>query len=131
MGDVSPIYQPGIAAPFTVGATAVVGGNVVSLSAAGGAQSNGSVIPTPAASALIMGVATSDAAVGTRVTVIRGGIHELVASAAIAFGTPLKSAAGGQVAAFVVGTDPHDQLIGYALTATTAAAQTLRVLWVK
>src|SRR4051812_10940973 len=130
MGDYTPIYQPGIAIPFTVGATPVVGGNLVSLSVAGNAQSNGSVIPTTAATGLVMGVATTDAAVGARVTVIRGGVQEVVASAAIAFGLPLKSAANGTVAAFVVGTDPHDQLIGYSLTATTGAAQTMRVLWV-
>lgn len=131
MGDYTPLYQPGVAVPYTVGATAVVGGNVVALSAPGGAQSNGSVIPTTGASAAVLGVATNDAGVGARVTVLRGGVHELVTSAAIPFQAPLKSAAGGTVAAFVVGTDDAGLLIGYALTATTAAAQTLRVHWTK
>jgi len=131
MGDYVPIYKSGAALPATVGATALVGGNVVTLSAAGGPQTIGTVIPSTAASGLSIGVASTDAAVGTRTTILRGGVHELVASAAITALAPLKSAAGGQVTVMTIGTDPQDQLIGYALTAATAAGQLIRVLWVK
>lgn len=131
MPDYSPIYAPGIDVSWTVGASAVTGGQLVVVSAAGTSTTNGSVIAAAGASALVVGVAQHDAPIGGRVNVTRGGIQELTASGAITALSPLKSAASGRVTTMTIGTDPHDQLIGYALTAASTAGDLIRVHWVK
>lgn len=124
MGDYAPKYQPGEDVPYAA-AAAVVGGNVVYLSAAG------QVTPTSTASPVVVGVAETDAAVGDYVSVSRGGVQRLVSGGAIAVGDPLKAAASGRVVLYVVGTDPVTQFIGTALTAAGGAAVTIDAQWEK
>lgn len=124
MADYAPKYQPGEDVTYAA-AAAVVGGNVVFLSAAG------QVSPTTAASALVVGVAETDAAVGDYVAVSRGGVQRLVSGGAISVGDPLKSAASGRVVLYVVGTDPITQWLGTALTAAGGAAVTIDAQWEK
>lgn len=114
-------------ATFTVGATAVVGGNCVAISVTAGSASNGSVIPTTAATPAFVGIAAHDAAVGAKVSVLSGGIQELVSSAAITFGTSVKAAAAGQIATWVSGTDAADLIVGTALTTVGAGSLPVRV----
>jgi predicted RecA/RadA family phage recombinase len=90
MADYAPKYSPGDHVTYAA-AAAIVGGNVVYLSAAG------QVTPTSAAAATVVGVASTDAATGDYISVVRGGVQRLVSGAAIAVGDPLKSAASGRV----------------------------------
>ncbi|MGH3693243.1 MAG: capsid cement protein [Pseudonocardiaceae bacterium] len=108
MPDYIPIYKPGNDITLTVGATPVVGGNLVALSAAN------TVIPTTGATAAWLGVATQDAAVGAKVGVTSGGVQELVAGGAIAVGAMVIPAAGGKVV--TVGAGTFGQNVGIAMT---------------
>lgn len=122
MADYLPKYEPGIGIPFTVGATAVVGGRLVEVSTAN------AIIPAGADSAKVAGVAAQDAETGERVTVFprSGGVHRLTASAAIAVGARVISAAAGKVATIGAGTNP----IGIALTAAAADNDVIDVLFI-
>lgn len=122
MGDWSAKYRPGADATYIAGA-AITGGQVVFLSAAGTAS------PTTAASAVVLGVASRDVAIGEQVTVLRGGVQRAVAAAAITVGQPLKSAASGRLTPMTIGTDPQDQYVGFALTAAAGAASVFDVQW--
>lgn len=124
MGDYAPKFQPGEDVTYAA-AAAVVGGNVLFLSAAG------QVTPTSAASAVVVGVAETDAATGDYVAVTRGGVQRLVSGGAINVGDPLKAAASGRVVLYVVGTDPVTQLLGTALTAAGGAGITIDAQWEK
>lgn len=124
MPDYAPKYQPGEDVTYAA-AAAVTGGNLVFLSAAG------QVTPTSAASAVVVGVAETDAATGDYVAVSRGGVQRLVSGAAINVGDPVKSAATGRAVPYVVGTDPITQWLGTALTAAGAAGVTVDVQWEK
>lgn len=119
MADYVPIFKPGQEITQTVGATAVVAGNLVALSAAN------TVIPTTAATAAWLGVATTDGAIGAKVGVASGGVQELVASAAIAAGALVVAAAAGKVATIGAGT--FDQVVGLAMTAASANNDKIRV----
>jgi hypothetical protein len=119
MADYIPIFKPGTDITQTVGATAVVAGNLVALSAAN------TVIPTTAATAAWLGVATTDAAIGAKVGITSGGVQELVASAAIAAGALVVAAAAGKIATIGAGT--FDQVVGLALTAAAANNDKIRV----
>jgi hypothetical protein len=119
MADYVPIFKPGTDITQMVGATAVVAGNLVALSAAN------TVIPTTAATAAWLGVATTDAAIGAKVGVTSGGVQELVASAAIAVGALVVAAAAGKVATIGAGT--FDQVVGLAMTAAAANNDKIRV----
>lgn len=132
MGDYVPYFPIREAKKSWTAQVPVVGGQVCFLSTAGGSQSNGSVSPTTAGSNLVVGVAAFDAVAGARVMLEGGGgsIQEVVASAAIALG-PVKSAAAGQVAQFVDGTDAPGQMIGIALTTAASAGTLVRVLWLR
>lgn len=77
----------------TVGATPVVGGNVVEISA------GMTVIPAGADSVKVAGVAANDGPTGSLVQVYTDGIHDLVASGAIAAGDLVTAGAAGTVAA--------------------------------
>jgi len=79
-GGIVEYFSPASHITMTVGATAVVGGNVVKLSG------NRTVIPTVAAADLPCGVALHDAAVGEKVTVALRGVFPLKAIGAIAAG---------------------------------------------
>jgi len=123
VADYTPIFGAGLRPrSFTVGATAVVGGQVVALSAAD------TVIPAGAASTAAVGVAGHDAAIGTPVTVwpLPGVTHEVTASAAVAVGDNLATAANGQVSAIGAGT--FGQLIGVAATAAAGAGIKLQMI---
>lgn len=119
MADYIPIFKPGEDITQTVGATAVVGGNLVKLSAAN------TVVPTTAAGSDWLGVATQDAAVGAKVGVTSGGVQELVASAVIAVGAMVVPAAAGKIA--TVGAGTFGQNVGIAMTAAAADGDKIRV----
>lgn len=121
MADYVPVFAPGKDITLTVGATAVVGGNLVALSAAN------TVIPTAASTAAWVGVATTDAAVGARVGVTSGGVQELVAAGAIAVGANVIPAAAGKVA--TIGAETvYPRVVGVAMTAAAADGDKIRVL---
>jgi predicted RecA/RadA family phage recombinase len=124
MADYAPKFSPGASVSYTA-AAAITGGQVVYLSAAG------TCALTAGASAVVLGVASRDVATGELVEVCRGGVQRCVSAAAITVGQPLKSAAAGRVTPMTIGTDPQDQLIGFALTAAGGAAVTVDVQWVK
>lgn len=119
MADYVPIFKVGEEITQTVGATAVVGGNLLMLSAAN------TVIPTTGATAAWLGVAATDGAIGSKVGVVSGGVQELVASAAIAVGAMVIAAAAGQVA--TVGAGTFGQNVGVAMTAAAAQGDKIRV----
>ncbi len=114
MADYTPTMPSEDPLTYTVGATAVTGGQVVALSA------GNTVIPTTGASAAVVGIALYDAPVVGRVAVSRGGIQRPTAGASIAVGDGLKSAASGQVAVWVSGTDSPNLLLGFASEAATS-----------
>jgi hypothetical protein len=119
VADYVQIFKPGEAITQTVGATAVVAGNLVMLSAAN------TVIPTTGATAAWLGVASMDGAVGSKVGVVSGGVQELVASAAIAVGAMVVAAAAGKVA--TVGANTFGMNVGVAMTAAAADGDKIRV----
>lgn len=121
MADYLPKFKPGQAVTLTVGATAVVGGRLVEVSG------DSLVIPAGADSAKVAGVAGFDAATGESVTVFTrgGGVHRLVASAAIAAGAQVISAAAGKVATVGAGSNP----VGVALTEATTTDDVIDVLF--
>lgn len=98
---------------FTVATTAVVGGTLVEI------NGNMTVGPAGAASTKVVGVASRDVAVGSQVMVFASGIHDLVASGAIAAGAQVIAGAAGTVA--TVGAGTAFQVIG---TACEAIADT-------
>lgn len=122
MSDYAPKYQPGEDASYQCSA-AVVGGNVLVLTAAG------QVAPSAAAVAAIVGVAEMDAATGDYIAASRGGVQRCVSSAAIAVGAGVMAAASGRVATFA-GTD-YSLYLGTALTAAGGAGVTIDVQWEK
>jgi hypothetical protein len=109
--------------PFTRTTSAdVIGGRLVSVSGADTIANSG------ADAATVIGVAADDALSGTSVTVYPrpSGVHPLVASAAIAAGAKVISAAGGKVATIGAGTNP----IGIALQAAAADLDVIDVLFI-
>lgn len=76
-----------------------------------------SVSPTSASTAAWVGTAAFDAKAGEKVTVLRGGVQELVASGAIAVGARVIPAADGKVVTIGAGDAHH--AVGTALTAGT------------
>lgn len=124
MADWTPKFRPGADVTYVAGAN-TTGGQVMFLSAAGVAS------PTTGASAVVLGTASRDVVTGESISLQRGGVQRLTAAAAITAGSPLKSAASGRVTTMTIGTDPHDQYIGFALTAAAGAGSVLDVQWVK
>lgn len=108
MADYTPIRKPGADLPIVTSA-AVTAGQLVFVS---GEQT---VAPTSAATAAWIGVAAFDAALGAKVTVHAGGVHELKSTGAIVAGANVVAAAGGSVA--TVGSATIDQVVGVALGA--------------
>lgn len=119
MADYTPIFTGG-AFPYTMQAAATItGGQIVQTTGAG------TVSPTSAASATVIGVAAHDAASGAKVTVwpIDGVTHELTSTGTIAVGDGITSAAGGAATTGVVATvAAAGQLLGIATTAATGGA---------
>ncbi|GLY32123.1 capsid cement protein [Kineosporia sp. NBRC 101731] len=122
MADYVATYLPG--QEITQTATATITGGQVLIN-----SGEGSVAPSAGASNKVVFVACHDGITGQAVTVTRGGVQRLTASAAIAAGVKVKSAAAGQVAAWVSGTDNPDLIIGTSLTSAAAANATLDVNW--
>lgn len=121
MSDYIPRQEHG--APFTLGTSAdVIGGRLVIVS---GAKT---VAPATLDSAVVAGVAGTDAKSGDPVTVypVSGGVHALVASAAIAAGARVVAAAAGKVATIGANSNP----IGIALEAATNADDVIDVLFI-
>lgn len=109
------LFKPGQAYTNEASA-AVTGGRLVEVT---GPRRVG---PAGADSAKVIGAAAFDAAVGADVTVLSGGVQNLVCSAAITAGARVSAAAAGKVATAGAGAQ-----IGTALTTTTAADQTVTV----
>ncbi len=125
MADYEPFYAGGANTwTATVGATAVVGGQLLTTGAA-----DNTVIPATTIAQVVVGVAAHDAGIGMRVTVwpLRGVVHELVADAAIALGAVLGPPAttAGRVLTFA--TPTPQGFVGIALMAAAGAASKLRV----
>lgn len=122
MADYLPKFKPGEAVTFTA-ASAVTGGRLV----IPGATAR-SIAPAGADANNVLGVAAQDAATGESVTVHTraGGVHPLVASAAIAVGARVISAATGKIATIGAGTNA----LGIALEAAAADGDVIDVLFV-
>lgn len=123
MADYIPVFKPGEDLTMTAGG-AIVGGRLVVLSAAN------TVVEASAASDKWLGVATMDAASGTKVGVTSGGVQEVTVNAAVAVGDVLIPAASGRVTPIAAGTN-YAQVVGIALTAQGTAGQTCRVRFVR
>lgn len=121
MADYLPKFKPGQAVTFTVSAD-VIGGRLVA------STGNRTVGPAGADSSAVVGVAGRDAKAGERVTVFTraGGVQRLVASAAIAAGVKVSSAAAGKIQTIGSTTNP----IGLALEAAAAADDVIDVLFI-
>jgi len=123
MADYVPLYKPGQAYTATVATTAVVGGRLVEVNGVG------TVGPAGAASVKVCGVAAFDSAVGEKVTLHRGGIQRLTASAAITAGDLVNAAAAGKIAAIGAGT--FGTLVGVALTSAAADGDLVEVAMIR
>lgn len=118
MSDYLPKHHAGT--PITrVAAGAITGGRLT----------NVNDVVTAGADNTVLGVASHDAATGKKYGVypLAGAVHRLVASAAIAKGAHLKSAAAGKVATLVVGTDSDLLDVGVALQAAAADGDVIEV----
>lgn len=112
MAEHTPIFKPGDAITRTTSA-AVTGGQLLIVSG------NNTVAPSSAVSAAWLGVAAYDAASGSPVTVLSGGVHELNASGAIAAGAAVVPAAAGAVATIGSETN-YAAVVGTALAAAAS-----------
>lgn len=127
MADYIPVNTGG-AVPFPQTTSAAVTGGQVLV-----ASGNGTVAPSGADSAVVVGVAAHDAASGARVSVwpLDGVTHELVAAAAITAGAGVTTdAVAGQVKTATTSTAAAAAagiLIGTALTTTAGSPLKLRV----
>jgi hypothetical protein len=116
MSEYLPKHAPGKVVTRKVGATAVTGGQLVTISA------DNTVIPTTGAG-VVEGVAGHDGATGTLVPIHSGGEHELTFAGALAAGARVQSAANGEVAAWdSVGALERD-IIGHVTTGAGAGAK--------
>lgn len=118
MPDYTPRFKPGSTITSTA-STAITGGQLLAVSG------DNTVAPAGAGSAACVGHAAHDAASGARVTVHTPGraVQVATASGAVTAGAPLKSAANGQVAAWVSGTDGAQLVVGLALAGAANGAQ--------
>ena len=118
MGNYLPKYKPGEAISLDITGT-VTGGRIVT--AAG--------VHAAADSITFVGIASRDAVDGDRITVYRGGVQRVVASAAISVGGGVECAADGKVAPHVSGTDAPERRVGKALEAATEDGDVISVVW--
>lgn len=117
MADHLLTFKPGQAVTFTA-TTAIVGGQVVEVTG------NRTVGTAGAASTKAIGTAGHDAAIGDSVIVhLNGPVDTVTVAAAIAAGAAVEAAAAGQAQTATTG-----RVLGIALTAATAAGQTVQVL---
>lgn len=111
MGEYTPIYMPGTTINGTL-STAVVGGNLVEVSA------TGTIGVAGAGSVKVVGVAAQDGAIGAKISYFVGGVAELVASGTVTAGQTVEAAAAGQVSTHTDGTG-DGKIVGVALTTAT------------
>jgi hypothetical protein len=116
MADHIHLFKPGAAVTCAASAD-VTGGRLVEISG------DREVQHAAAASAKVFGTAARDVKSGDDVLVLRGGIQELVASAAITVGARVAAAADGKVA--TVGAD--EPSVGLAVTAAAAADDLIQI----
>lgn len=110
-------FKPGQAVTFTASA-AIVGGQVVEVTG------NRTVGVASAASAKAIGTAGHDVANGDQLTVhLAGPVDTMVAAAAVVAGANVEAGAAGKAQTATTG-----RVLGIALTAATAADQTIQVL---
>lgn len=110
-----PLALPGDELTVTA-AAAITGGQVVVYSAAD------TVTPTSAATELLVGVAAADAPSGATLSIYTEGLHNLVASASIAFGQPVIAAANGAVAPYPSSGGDPATIIGRATEPSTGSS---------
>ncbi|MDJ1113230.1 capsid cement protein [Microbacterium dauci] len=116
MADHIHLFEPGAKVTFTA-SDEITGGRLVEVTG------NREVAHAAANSVKVVGAAARDTKDGEDVLVLRGGIQNLVASAAIAVGTRIKAAAAGKIQAVGAGENG----IGITLTTSTAADQLVQV----
>lgn len=121
VGGIVEYAMPGDVLTYTVGATAVTGGQLVELDA------SGNVVHAGDESLKCVGVAMHDAAIGAKVSVARVGVWPLKAAGAVAIGDQLAPAAAGDVkaqaaAAGATAEDINDAraIVGLALAAISS-----------
>lgn len=119
MADYTPVFTGGCF-PYTMQAAATItGGTFVSTTGAG------TVSPSGAASATVIGVAAHDAASGAKVTVwpLDGVTHEMTSTGTIAVSDGIQTGAAGVAATAVVATAAAaGTLVGIATTGATGGA---------
>lgn len=116
MADHIHLFTPGASVTCTASAD-ITGGRLVEIS---GART---VAHAAADSVKVFGVAAQDTKSGEDVLVLRGGVQNLVASAAIVAGARIKPAADGKVVTVSAG----EAGIGLALTAAGAADALIQI----
>lgn len=117
MSDHLLAFKPGLAVTFAA-TTAITGGQVVEVTG------NRSVGVASAASTKAIGTAGHDAAIGDQVVVhLAGPVDTVTAAAAITAGAAVEAGAAGKAQTATTG-----RVLGIALTAATAANQTIQVL---
>lgn len=120
MGAIVEYHKPGDSLTFTVGATAVTGGNLVA------ASDDRTVIPTGDDSVTCVGVALYDGSEDDKIAVAAEGVWPLTTVAstgAVTQGQRVKAMASGRIAPIdFVGGDTADQVVGYALEDIAAGA---------
>ncbi len=122
MADYLPKFKPGASVTFVTTAD-VIGGRLVAAS-----TTTRSVAPAAADSAKVIGVAATDAVSGDNVGVYcrPTGVHQLVASGAIAIGAKVVADTAGKVQTIASNSNP----IGIALEAAAADLDVIDVLFI-
>jgi len=122
MADYLPRFKPGAAVTFTTTAD-VTGGRLVE-----SGTTTRSATPATADSAKVLGVAATDTTSGNSVGVYLRptGVHQLVASGAIAIGAKVVAATGGKVQTIASNSNP----IGIALEAAATDLDVIDVLFI-
>lgn len=119
MGQHVHLFEPGDPVTFTASADITAG----QLAAVTG---NRTVGPAAANSTAVVGSAAFDAASGEKVTILKGGVQNILASGAIAAGALVVAATAGKVSALAAVTTPTAAdvtntraIVGIALTGGT------------
>lgn len=121
MADYTPLFAEGEALTRVTSAAVTAGQALV-------VSGDDTVAASSAASSAYLGVAAFDAASGAEVTVLSGGVHELVASGSIAAGDLVTTAADGKVAAQGTPSAANAvQVIGVALKAAASNKVTVKL----
>ncbi|KQQ98022.1 hypothetical protein ASF74_14920 [Arthrobacter sp. Leaf145] len=119
MAEYLPVKNPGESLPLTASAT-ITGGQLVAVSGVS------TVAPAGANALGWVGVASYDAASGDLVTVVTGGVQELVTTGTVTAGDVVVAAASGTVSTLAAVTTPTAAdvtntraVVGIALTTAT------------